>query len=429
MLRRSNLLAAAAAACTMAMMVPLKADAAAFGIFEQGSKAMGMAGAFTAQADDPSLLFHNAGGLAFVEEGQFTTGLTWIHVNGTEFDGLAPFPGPNNHEQMKDLDATPPHLYYVRPLGGKWKFGIGLNSPFGLATEWKNPSTFSGRFISQRADLKVFDINPTIGYQVSPNFGIGFGIVGRFSTVELERNVPSINPFTGTVVDIAHAELTSDTNDGLGWNLGILHKVGSAFSWGFSYRSKVKVDYTGDGQFTQVLTGIPQFDAAVAAQLPFGAKLPIETSIEFPDQASLGFALGLTQNLLMEVDINWTGWSSFDNLPLNFKTASALSSVIPEDYDDAFNYRLGFNYTTASGSQWRFGYVYDETPQPDESVSPLLPDGNRNGFTFGYGTPGGKLDLAVMYLDSDTRTTTTNHDGYFGTYSTDAILTGVTINW
>ena len=38
---------------------------AGFGIFEHGSKAMGMAGAFTAQADDPSLLFHNAGGPRF----------------------------------------------------------------------------------------------------------------------------------------------------------------------------------------------------------------------------------------------------------------------------------------------------------------------------------------------------------------------------
>lgn len=429
MLRRLNLLAATAVACTMAVMVPSQADAAAFGIFEQGSKSMGMAGAFTAQANDASLLFHNAGGLAFVDEAQFTTGLTLIHVNGTDFEGLAPFPGPGNNEQMKDLDAPVPHVYYVRPLSGKWKFGIGFNAPFGLATEWKNPNQFSGRFISQRAELQVFDLNPTIGYQATPNLGIGFGLIGRLSTVELERNVPSINPFTGGVVDIAHAELTSDADTGFGWNLGILHKVGSAFSWGFSYRSKVKVDYSGDGKFTQILTGIPQFDAAVAGQLPFGTKLPIETSIEYPDQASLGFALGMTRNLLMEVDINWTGWSSFDELPLSFTSAPGLSSVIPQNYDNAYNYRLGFNYTTASGSQWRFGYVFDESPQPDESVSPLLPDGDRNGFTVGYGTAGGKLDLAFMYLASDTRTTTTNHDGFNGTYSTDAALFGVTYNW
>ena len=35
-------------------------DGAGFGVFQQGAKAMGMAGAFTAQADDPSAMFHNA---------------------------------------------------------------------------------------------------------------------------------------------------------------------------------------------------------------------------------------------------------------------------------------------------------------------------------------------------------------------------------
>ena len=51
-------------------------QAAGFGIFEQGTKAMGMAGAFTAQADDPSALFHNAGGLAFVDEPEIAAGFT-----------------------------------------------------------------------------------------------------------------------------------------------------------------------------------------------------------------------------------------------------------------------------------------------------------------------------------------------------------------
>ena len=38
---------------------------AGFSIFEQGSKAMGTAGAFTALADDGSAMFHNAAGIAF----------------------------------------------------------------------------------------------------------------------------------------------------------------------------------------------------------------------------------------------------------------------------------------------------------------------------------------------------------------------------
>ena len=411
-------------------LVAPAAHGAAFGIFEQGSKGMGMAGAFTAQADDPSLLFHNVGGLAFVEKQQVTTGFTWIHVNGTEFTGANPFPGDGVQESMKDLDVTPPHAYWVRPLGGKWRFGVGLFSAFGLATEWENPDSFTGRFISQRAELTTFDLTPTLGYQVTPNFGIGFGLIGRFAGVELERHVPTINPFTGAVADIAQVELESGLdNSGVGFSLGLLHKVGSAFSWGLSYRSNVEIDIEGDGRFTQISTGNPVLDAVVAGQLPFGQDLDVETTIDFPDMASLGFAFLLTQNLLAEVDINYTGWSSFEELPLTFVGLPGISSIIEQEYDDAYNYRLGFNYTTAKGSEWRFGFGYDESPQPDESVGPLLPDGDRNVFTLGYGTAGGHWDFAAMYLASDDRETSVNRENFNGRYETDAILVGITYNW
>ena len=43
-------------------------QAGGFAIPEQGAKAMALGGAFAAQADDPTALFYNVGGLAFVVE-------------------------------------------------------------------------------------------------------------------------------------------------------------------------------------------------------------------------------------------------------------------------------------------------------------------------------------------------------------------------
>ena len=408
--------------------------AAGFSIFEHGSKAMGMAGAFTAQADDPSALFHNAGGLAFVEETEFAAGFTWIHATEAELQGAAPFPGDVTAEQEL-LSEFPPHLYWVQPINPTFKFGLGIETPFGLTTEWENPETFPGRFISTKAALRAIDVNPTIGWRVG-NLGIGVGAIARFSDVELNRSVGRINPFTQRVADVARLELTSDFHEGFGWNAGILHKVNPSFSWGLSYRSKVTVAYEGDARFTQVLTGFQQFDAAVRAQIPFGTDLPVETSIEFPDQASLGLAFGLSPNLLLETDVNWTGWSSFDTLVIDFQGASSndrFDSTIPEEWDDVNNYRVGLRWTTSPTSQWRFGYVFDETPQPEEAVSPLLPDADRNGFTLGYGYTGRwKIDLAVMYLPFDERTrerSFENEGPFFGTYNTTAWLFGTTIRF
>lgn len=432
---------------TLTLVVALLAAAgpafgAGFGIFEQGSKAMGMAGAFTAQADDPSLLFHNAGGLAFVEDGELAGGFTWIKGAEAELDGLGPFPGEGYHAEQELLSEFPPHLYYVAPINGTWKWGVGVNAPFGLVTEWERPDQFAGRFLSTRAALEAVDVNPTIGWQITPTFGLGFGAIARFSAVELERNAGRINPFTQRVADIAHVELESDMDNGFGWNVGLLHKATPRFSWGLSYRSKVEVDYGGDARLSQILTGNPVFDTLVAAAVPFNQDLPIETSIEFPDMASLGLALGVTDRLLVEADVNWTGWSTFDEveiLPQNAageRVFTPQSRVIPEHWDDAMNYRVGLRWGPPAG-QWRIGYVFDETPQPEAAVSPLLPDADRSGITLGFGHESGqglKWDVALMYLDFDERvrdeTPVEELEATFhGKYNTRAYLLGVTLGW
>lgn len=436
MQRRGSLIGRALGLGALVALSAGAVHAAGFSIFEQGSKAMGMAGAFTAQADDPSLLFHNAGGLAFVEKRAFSVGATWIHGTKAEFEGANPFPGESYSAEQKKLSEFPPHLYYVQPINNIWKFGLGINSPFGLVTEWENPNQFAGRFISTKAALQAIDINPTIGWQITPTFGLGIGAIGRISSVELNRSIPQINPFTQTAVDVARLKLEGDFSEGYGFNVGILHKLNPSFSWGLSYRSKITVDYEGDARITQVPSGSAQFDAILRSRLPFDRDLPVETSIEFPDVASLGLAFGITPNVLLETDFNYTGWSSFDELPITFTggAGNALpSQVIPQNWDDAYNYRAGLRWNASPTSQWRIGYVFDETPQPEEAVSPLLPDADRNGITLGYGHTGAiGFDLSVMYLDFKERTRNQSFEGesnFFGTYNTQAVLVGATLNF
>jgi len=408
------------------------AHAAGFGIFEHGSRAMGMAGAFTAQADDPSAMFHNVAGLAFQRERRFMVGTTLIALGDSTFEGAAPFPGPGVTGEQEDQIVFPSHLYYVQPLGEEWTFGLGVNNPFGLVTEWRDPDEWAGRFLSTRADLATYDLNPSLGWQVTPRVAVGFGAVVRFAEVELDRRVARVNPFTLRQAEVARIALGSDLDTGLGWNVGFLHKYNNSFSWGFSYRSKVEVDFGGDARFTQVSTGFPQFDAAVAAAVPFGRDLPIQASIEFPDMASLGVALALSPASVLEVDVNWTGWSSFDTLVIEFTENPEFTSTLVEAWDDVYNYRLGLRWAASSRSEWRLGYVYDETPQPEASVSPLLPDADRNGYTLGYGyTSGGgnTFDVAFMYLPFDDRTTTEQRDDFNGAYQTTAYLLGLTLGF
>ena len=436
MRRRGGVVVKALGVAVLGVAVAAPMYAAGFSIFEQGTKAMGMGGAFTAQADDPSALFYNAGGLAFVEKQEFSVGDTYIHGSKAEMKGLNPYPGVGYRAEQKKLSEFPPHAYWVRPLSQTWKVGLGITTPFGLTTEWENPTTFAGRFLSTKAALRAFDFNPTLGWQVTPEFGIGFGGILRYSDVELVRYAGANNPFTQSFVNVGKLDLKADFSTGYGWNVGILHKYNNSFSWGLSYRSKITVDYKGDATLNSISTGFPQFDVALAVQLLFNKKLPVKIAIDFPDEASLGLAFAITPDLLVETDANWTGWSNFREVSIDFTggaTNSLPDTTIEQKWKDVYNYRLGVRWTTGPSSQWRFGYVYDQTPQPEESVNPLLPDSNRNGFSVGYGYKGGiKADFAIMYLPFKERTRQKSFAGegpFFGTYNTTAWLFGTTLTF
>jgi len=436
----------------VAVAIVSPAQAAGFSIFEQGSKAMGQAMAFTAQADDPSAMFYNVGGLAFFDEREFYAGLTFVSLGDTTFTGADPTPGAGETGDQSGRLEIQPHFYWVEPVGERLTFGLSVTAPFGLATEWKDPAEvrveldpisglpreveipWSGRYISDKAELKDTDLTPNIGFRITDNLGIGLGVIVRFSSVELSRRIDGndVDSTIDAATDVGLSRLESDTNTGIGFNLGLLHRLNDFFSWGFSYRSKITVDYAGDVLLTQIPTGDQAWDDAVAAALPFDQNLPVETRIEFPDQASLGVAFRLNPRWLFEADFNWTGWSSFDQLSLDFKPPSdGLSETHPQMWDDAINVRAGVRWDRNARSHWRFGIYWDESPQPEETLGPLLPDANRTGYSVGYGLGAKKFtfDIAMLYVDFKTRTTTSNVDDFFGTYRSNTLMLGTSFGW
>lgn len=59
-------------------------------------------------------------------------------------------------------------------------------------------------------------------------------------------------------------------------------------------------------------------------------------------------------------------------------------------------------YSVGTEYRWRYfaaraGYTYDLTPIPDQTVNPLLPDGNRQWFSAGLGLTSSGWGLDVAY--------------------------------
>jgi long-chain fatty acid transport protein len=258
-------------------------------------------------------------------------------------------------------------------------------------------------------------------------------VVVRTSDLDLRRRQAAVDPFDGMAKDIASINLSSDTDTGVGFNIGVLHRTNDFLSWGFSYRSAIEVDYSGNARVTQIPTGNPVFDAIIAPQFPFDENLSARTSIEFPDQASLGLGFQFSPEWLFEVDFNWTGWSSFDMLNVNIASDPSLDTTRVTDWDDAVNVRGGVVWDYSETATWRFGLYFDETPQPIEDVGPLIADADQIGFTLGYGLEAENLtfDIALLYIDFDDRTVKfpDSNDGFYGTYGSRRVSLGLSFGW
>jgi long-chain fatty acid transport protein len=425
---RCGAFCAALVVCLLAG-APREGRAAGFSIFEQGARGMGFAGAFVAVSNDPSAIFHNAGGVGFLKGKNLYLGGTLVSPS-FDFEGADPFPGTGVAESSTSIMIPVPALYYTHQFSESVVFGLGVHSPFGLRTEWENPDQYSGRFLSQRADLKSLSLNPTVGFRLADRLSLGVGLDVRFAKVELLRSVPTVNPFTQRVIDIAQAELASDWGTGFGFNVGLLAKPSDNWSVGLAYRHKVGVDFSGSAIFDQVPSGNSQLDALVAATLPQG-EAELSTEITFPAIASLGLAYA-TDNWTFAAEADWFQWSTFDELAIVFAERPDLSQTVTENYDNSWQFRIGVERRLGRSWAVRGGYYRDLSPAPVESISPLLPDSDRNGFCVGGSWTNGKVrvDVGSWYVKGSERSTEgVNRDRYDGTYRTSAFTLGASFGY
>lgn len=424
--------------CVGIMLSQSHVFAAGFNLYEMGSKSMALAGAFSATADDASAIYFNPAGIAQLEGMHVYLGGTLLIPN-VKFSGVSPYPGYGVEEETKDRLFFPPGLYLTKQFSQKLVGGVGLYAPFALATEWDDAENFTGRYISQKAELRGIYVSPSVAYKVSDMISLGANLNVVYSAVELRR--VQNQPFNGQVLDVANVKLDATNGLAFGFDFGALIKPVPKVQLGFVYRSKVTNEYEGDAEFEQIMTGDPALDAIVAQGLPTAAdgsnEIGAASEIPFPAQTVGAVKYMATDKLSLEFNLVFFAWSSFDELPITFSSEAEEGdvntpedSVIEEEYEDAFQYRLGLEYKVTPELALRLGYVYDETPVPDESVSPFLPDNARNDYSFGIGYKLGDLniDVAYMFVDFGTRDTEgKNRDNYNGSYNSVANLFGVSI--
>ncbi|MGQ9471432.1 MAG: OmpP1/FadL family transporter [Candidatus Aminicenantales bacterium] len=398
---------------------------AGFLIYEHGAAAMALAGAFVALANNPSAVFHNPAGLAFLPGTQVSLGTTLIIPKGSL--ELAAFPDP----RFKSVDQAsqvfyPSTFYFSHKVGEKVSVGFGFFSPYGLGAEW--PKDYPLRYIAVKDDLKTFFFNPAVAVEVSKNFAVGFGFAYVHSTLSFDlvqlADLSFINPLFGSYDVPVNLKATGN---GYGFNAGALYR-GEKVSLGANWRSGFKIDYEGD--LTLDWSNAPSM---VQPLLPKAGTA--STSFSYPHILGFGLAITPSPNFLLSADVHYILWSSYDEFTVKVDVPNFADKHVEENWKDAFTLRGGVEFRPTEKLALRAGLLYDQTPQPIETMDPILPDANRVAFTGGFGFKTGHLvlDFAYQYEIFSERASPNRSIYPFGlgegTYKTKAQLIGLSLTF
>lgn len=255
-----------------------------------------------------------------------------------------------------------PNLYVVAPLGPEWSVGLGLNSPFGLVTEYSDD--WIGRFQANKSSIKTINVNPGVAWRPMPRVGVGFGLNCQRIDAEFSNKVPpaAISGLDATAV-------VEGTDSAWGWTAGVLWELDDKTRAGAHYRSSIDYHITGTVKFLH---------PAVAATQNTG----ISSDVKLPAILNLSYFATLNDRWDVLADAQWTQWSTIQTLRFVRDNGTTLQST-PDNFKDTWKFGIGAHYRYNSAWTLRGGAAFDQSPVPTADRTPRLPDADRTWLALG----------------------------------------------
>ncbi len=353
--------------------------AAAFQLKEDSAVGLGtsFAGAASA-ANAPSTVFDNPAGMTQLPGLQIQLGGSVI-VPSAVFRGTSTnaFGRPNSGFDNRDAGdaALVPHGFVTYKATPELSFGLGITSPYGLATYY-GPN-FIGRYQADKTDLKTLNINPAVAYQVTNWLSLGAGFSAQYARAEFSTAINSSTlgfQALGRPVSLPDGLFRLRGDDwSFGWNVGALIQPGPQTNIGLAYRSRVQQNFSGTADFV------------VPAPLNLSSRFRNSggnAKLVLPDTATVSITQGLGQDWTVYGEVTWTNWSQFKNLNA-FRDDGTLINSTPQHYDNSYFVSLGAAYKVTNDLTLRAGTAFDKSPVSRAYRTARVPDADRTWLSVG----------------------------------------------
>jgi len=424
--------------------------ASSFQLIEQSASGQGSAYAgASALGEDASTVYFNPAGMTRLSGSQIVVAghvivpkADFTNNGSTDALGTA-LNGPDS--SAGDIGVVP-NFYYTTELPNEIYLGVGVNVPFGLATDYDEG--WVGRYHALKSEISSVNINPSIAWKVAEKVSVGFGISIQYMELSLSNNIDSYGACINlaassggsvTGADCVNAGLTGlgvasqDSSvklDGdsleLGWNAGILYDVDDKNRLGVAYRSSIKHNVSGDATYNLDPRLQPFADGASAASgFNILQTTTLDAAAELPETFSVSYVGEVAPKWTALFDWTWTGWSSLDTITiLQAGGVPGQEPTLELAYKNTNRYSVGVNYQHNEKLIYRGGLAFDETPiRSPESTSARIPGNDRTWLSFGVGyAPSSSWSYDVGYSHLFISDTEINNNG--GASSSGATLTG-----
>ena len=346
---------------SLSLILPSTAFAEGFGVYEWSAAGVAMGENYMFAENDPAVLAYNPSQITKLRGKYLQVGFTWIDPTlGIDYiDKAGGFHDTSNHYSP----AIAPSFYYAQDTkGGNFWWGLAVFPRFG--NEIEIGANELGRHDTVYSQMKGITIQPTIAFKPHDKWSIALGLDLNYCGLRMDRAVA--NPLAPTT------------------DLGVFKLDGSSFNVG--YVASVMYDF--DKKTSAALTYRSRVRQSMDADFDLGNMLHTKAHgvVTLPDSLSFGIGHKLSDKTRIEANAVWTNWSTYDTLDISLDQPLGTISQLNAIKNWSASWRFGLGIEHKLNKHWTLltGYVFDQSPVPDEHVDLTVPTGDRHRWSLGF---------------------------------------------
>ena len=251
---------------------------------------------------------------------------------------------------------------------------------------------------------------------------LGIGIGGSYGALTLISR-QAVEDTDGQQLEIGSASLSGAD---LTWGLyaGLSYKASETSAFSLLFRSPMRVN---------IQNGTADFAVPASLENLYPSQ-SFSSTFWLPPQLDLGLSLQPKSRLTIHLAANLVGWQLLDSLLYELEEPVETVNQYPETgFVNTVSLRMGSELFVNEHISLRGGLYLENTPVPDEQLSPAFPDGTRIGLTAGLGYRTGdiRVDAAYQFAFTGERTGILSGAGFGGTYKSNAqsLSLGISYLW